>query len=129
MFDGHNGVRAAEHATNRLQQLLAQEPALRVCTGDGPPASDAHEEEQLATAFKRAFHTVDTEILKVAKEEGTIVLCFSCTTDWDVMTDLCVYLRHHNNLPQRRGMVQQPSSSCASAACCMRPTLATHVRS
>lgn len=73
MFDGHNGVRAADHATARLQELLASEPALRICTGDGPPASDAHEEEQLATAFRRAFNTVDTEILKVAKEEGATV--------------------------------------------------------
>lgn len=70
MFDGHNGVRAADHATTRLQQLLASEPAIRICTGDGPPANDSHEEEQLATAFKRSFNTVDAEILKVAKEEG-----------------------------------------------------------
>lgn len=33
VYDGHNGVLAAEHAADRLHHLLAAEPALRTCTG------------------------------------------------------------------------------------------------
>ncbi len=70
VFDGHNGVRAADHATTRLQTLLAHEPAVLTCTGQGASVNDAMEEEHVTTAFQRAFSTVDAEILQLAKEEG-----------------------------------------------------------
>lgn len=63
VYDGHNGAMAAEHAAERLHHLLAGEPALRTCTGDGPPSTLSLEAERMEAALRHAFETTDREIL------------------------------------------------------------------
>lgn len=59
----HNGALAADHAADTLHHILAAEPALRTCTGEGPPAVVAREEERMAAALTHAFEATDREIL------------------------------------------------------------------
>lgn len=49
---------------------LAQEAAVRSCTGEGGPGTDFTEEGAMGGALRRVFHTVDKEILDRARAEG-----------------------------------------------------------
>lgn len=71
VFDGHNGASAAEHAADRLHHVLAAEPAIRTCTGEGPPATAQQEEERVAAALIHSFESVDREIMTRCRLEGT----------------------------------------------------------
>ena len=66
----HNGTLAADHAADRVHRILAAEPALRTCTGDGPPAAAAAEEERMAPALVHAFEAADREILTRCRVEN-----------------------------------------------------------
>eukprot|EP00884_Botryococcus_braunii_P014428 jgi/Botrbrau1/22987/Bobra.0030s0052.2 len=70
LYDGHNGIKAADHANARLHMALAQEAAVRSCTGDGVGGADFVEEGAMGTALRRVFHVVDQEILDRARAEG-----------------------------------------------------------
>jgi serine/threonine protein phosphatase PrpC len=49
---------------------LAQEAAVRSCTGDGFGGSEFMEEGAMGSALRRVFHAVDQEILDRARAEG-----------------------------------------------------------
>lgn len=66
----HNGTLAADHAQQRLHEILAEEPALRTCCGEGPPASMAQEEERMGAALVHAFEATDREILMRCRMEN-----------------------------------------------------------
>lgn len=66
----HNGCLAADHAMERLHHILVAEPALRTCTGDGPPAVAAQEEERMGAALTHAFEATDREILTRCRVEN-----------------------------------------------------------
>lgn len=70
VYDGHNGSFAADHAADRLHDILAGEVALRTCTGDGPPTTLLLEEEKMAAALVHSFETTDREILTRCRLEG-----------------------------------------------------------
>ncbi|KAK9851327.1 hypothetical protein WJX84_001751 [Apatococcus fuscideae] len=70
VYDGHNGQRAAEAASHRLHLLLAKDPALRRCNGEGSQASAFQEEATMAAALKKAFRDMDDEILEESRRDG-----------------------------------------------------------
>ena len=70
VYDGHNGTLAADHAADRLHLILAAEPALRTCTGNGPPAVAHRESERMSAALVHAFEATDKEILSRCKVEN-----------------------------------------------------------
>ena len=66
----HNGTLAADHAADRLHLILAAEPALRTCTGAGPPGSTHRESERMSAALIHAFEATDKEILNRCRMEN-----------------------------------------------------------
>ncbi|CAD7702016.1 unnamed protein product [Ostreobium quekettii] len=71
IYDGHNGVMSADMAAARLHRMLADDPVIRMHTGEGPPAIVRAEEEQITEALKKAFRTLDDEILGESRQEET----------------------------------------------------------
>lgn len=61
---------AADHAAERLHFILAAEPALRTCTGSGPPGTAHRESERMSAALVHAFETTDREILTRCRVEN-----------------------------------------------------------
>jgi serine/threonine protein phosphatase PrpC len=70
MLRRHNGTLAADHAADVLHTILAAEPALRTCTGEGPPAALAREEQRMGAALTHAFEATDRQILQRCRAEG-----------------------------------------------------------
>lgn len=66
----HNGVLAAEHAANRLHELVAGEPALRTCIGSAAPAATLQESQHMTAALVHAFEAIDHEILTRCRRDG-----------------------------------------------------------
>ena len=54
----------------RLHLLLAKDPALRRCNGEGSQASAFQEEATMAAALKKAFRDMDDEILEESRRDG-----------------------------------------------------------
>lgn len=61
VYDGHNGFKAAEYASNRIQQLMSYHPCLM--HADPHPADVKH-------ALRTSFLQTDKEILDKMKREG-----------------------------------------------------------
>ena len=81
VYDGHNGVLAADHAADRLHTLLAQEPALRTCTGGGPGGGAAGWRERGGTGTHLpcwGLGATGALAWRAASCSGAASICISC---------------------------------------------------
>ena len=135
VYDGHNGTLAADHAADRLHLILATEPALRTCTGEGPPAVAFRESERMSAALTHAFEATDKEILNRCRTErvrggatgvavlrvGRTLYAAHCGDSRAVMCRAGEPLRltedHKPNLPRERKRVEDLGGRVDFARC------------
>jgi serine/threonine protein phosphatase PrpC len=66
VYDGHSSALGSEHASRRLHEYVAAQPAVRNAAGARQGGEGLAEGEGVAAALKAAFEDVDEEIIDVA---------------------------------------------------------------
>ncbi|EFN51321.1 hypothetical protein CHLNCDRAFT_141080 [Chlorella variabilis] len=64
VYDGHSSHHGSEHASRRVHQFVAAQPAIQQCSGA------ACDQEAVQAALKAAFEAADTEIVETAVQDG-----------------------------------------------------------
>lgn len=69
IYDGHNGAFAAQHASERLHQVLASHSAVSNVASDSKTINQT-EKDAVVDAFHQSFETVEDEIIQMTVNRG-----------------------------------------------------------